>query len=136
MIVMKRSVSLIFIAILVMPAPARAQKELPDSRELLQRLAQGDRQAVPELVKRGEAVIPELAKLLQKSQRDEKVLIAHVLAEIASKVGPRAREAVPALCEALSSKDKAAASAAARALGLIGPDAVPELTKTLKSVEN
>src|SRR4051812_1478124 len=82
-ILMKRSVSLFCVVILSLPAPARAQQKTPDSRELLQRLAQGDRQVIPGIVKQGETLIPELAKLLQKSQREEKALIAHVLAEIA-----------------------------------------------------
>src|SRR3954462_6288981 len=99
---MKRNASLFMVAILFLPMPARAQKESPDSRELLQRLAQGDRQVVPAIIKRGEAMIPELAKLLQKSQREEKALIAHVVAEIASRAGAKAKEAIPALCETLA----------------------------------
>ena len=122
--------------LLGLPVTAQAPKQGPDNRELLQRLAQGDRKAVPALVKQGEAVVPELAKLLKTAQREEKGLIVHVVAEIARQVGPRAKEAVPALCEALSLSDKAAASAAARALGAIGPDAVPELVKALKAVED
>ena len=112
---MKRSVSLLFVAILALAVAAGAEKESPESRELLQRLAQGDRQVVPRIVKQGARMIPELAKLLQKSQREEKALVAHVIAEIASRAGPKAREATPALCATLAIRDKAAAGAAARA---------------------
>jgi HEAT repeat protein len=130
---MKLNVILLLSVLVYLPSPVHAQ---PDNRQLLQRLAQGDRQVVPALVKQGDAVIPELAKLLRSSQREEKALIISVIAEIAEQVGGKAKEAAPALAEALVTRDRAAASAAVRALGAIGPPAVSEVLKSLKGVAN
>ena len=55
------------------------------------------------------------------------------------KIGPEAKDAVPALTELLNDKNENVRSAAAIALGGIGPaakSAVPALTKLLKDGES
>lgn len=132
-----KPISVFVIALcLSVPAVARAQKEGGDFKALLDRLNNGDRRAVPAVIKQGEAILPELTKLLSTRPRDDnQSLFTHAVAEIASGIGPKAKEATPILCTLLKSQDKAVASDAARALGYIGADATPEVIKTLKSIE-
>ncbi len=118
------------------PTIAYAQKEGGDHKALLDRLSNGDRRAVPAVIKHGEAIFPELTKLLSTRPRDDnQSLLTYAVAEIASKIGPKAKGATPILCTLLKSQDKAVASDAARALGYIGAEAAPQVIKTLKSIE-
>jgi HEAT repeat protein len=47
-------------------------------------------------------------------------------------MGPRAKEAIPALAATLSDRDREISQHAASALGLIGPAAVPELIQVAR----
>jgi HEAT repeat protein len=133
---MKLSALVFSAAFLCLPAFAYAQKDAGDNQALLDRLASGDRRALKEVVKKGDAIFPELTKLLSTRPRDDnQSLLTFAVAEIASNIGPKAKEATPILCMLLKSQDKAVASDAARALGYIGADATPEVVKTLKALE-
>lgn len=133
---MKRITIQLLGVLLGLPIFGHAQTTSPDNRELLQRLVQGDRKVIPAIVKQGDALVPDLTKLLKEGPRSERALVASVLADIASRDGSQGKTAIPALCELLNAKDRSAANEAARALGAIGPDAVPAVVKTLKAVEN
>ena len=66
---------------------------------------------------------------------DEYQKVREAAADALSAFGPDAKEAVPALTEALKHKDAGTRWSAVRALGKIGPDAreaIPALTKALK----
>lgn len=78
------------------------------------------------------AAIPTLIELLKDADSsDTRWQAANVL----GKIGPRSRDAVPLLTQALSDKDHYVRSSAANALGEIGPEsrvAAPSLIKLLK----
>src|SRR5712692_8882494 len=115
---MKLSALFFIAALLCLPTFAYAQKDAGDNQALLDRLASGDRRAVQAVVKKGEAIFPELTKLLSSRPRDDnQSLLTFAVAEIASSIGPKAKGATPILCMLLKSQDKAVASDAARALG-------------------
>jgi HEAT repeat protein len=119
-----------------LPTIASAQKESGDNQALLGRLAFGDRSAVPTVVKKGEAIFPDLTKLLMTHPaNDNQSLIIFVVAEIAKDLGPKAKGAIPVLSTLLKSRDKVVAGEAARALGYIGAEATPQVVKTLKALE-
>jgi HEAT repeat protein len=133
---MKPSALVVVAALLCLPPFAYAQKDAGDHQALLDRLASGDRRALKDVVKKGDAIFPELTKLLSTRPRDDnQSLLTFAVAEIASSMGPKAKEATPILCMLLKSQDKAVASDAVRALGYIGADATPEVLKTLKALE-
>ena len=97
-----------------------APKGPEDNKTLLARLVKGDQKAIAPLVKQGEAMVPTLAEMLPVTPAPDNVYVVIALAEIAESVGPRAKLAAPALCEALRSEDRAVSATAARALGGVG----------------
>src|SRR4051794_8513844 len=74
----------------------------------------------------------EVAGLVKKLKGDNPAECLRAAGEL-EKLGPDARDAVPALVEALKNKnDPALPAAAARALGRVGKAAVPALADALK----
>jgi HEAT repeat protein len=109
-----------------------APKGPEDNKTLLARLVKGDQKAIAPLVKQGEAMVPTLAEMLPVTPAPDNVYVVIALAEIAESVGPRAKLAAPALCEALRSEDRAVSATAARALGAIGANALPGVLEGAK----
>src|SRR5262249_51354798 len=122
-------------AFLCLPTIVSAQKA-GDDKASLERLASGDRRALKDVIKQGDAILPELTKLLAKPRDENQSLLVFAVAEIAQGAGAKAKGATPILCTLLKSQDKGVASDAARALGYIGADAVPEVVKTLKALKD
>ena len=134
---MKRILIAMVVLIAWLPAQGWAQKGAGDHEALLQQLARGDRQALPTVIKQGEAIFPALTKLLANHPRDDnQSLLVYATAEIARDLGAKAKPAVPILATLLKSQDKAVASDSARALGYIGAEAMPAVVKTLNASEN
>jgi HEAT repeat protein len=68
----------------------------------------------------------------QEANREQRRRAAHALGQI----GPQAKEAVPALCEALDSLSMEVRHYAADALGRIGPEAKDGVTKLIESLQD
>jgi len=93
----------------------------PDAR----RMAQTDR------IRGGNASVKELAEALQSPQHDVRFW---AVMELKQK-GPEAKEAVPALVQALHD-DQAISWMAAQTLGLVGPDAAPAIPALVEVIRN
>ncbi len=117
-------------------AQTQAQEERFEGRTLSE--WQGDLQdlspnvrlkAVAVLSRFGSRGVPILVKVL-KNDRDYTVRV--VAAASLGEIGPAAKNAVPALVQALSEKDREMRKHAATALYMIGPAAVPGLVEALR----
>jgi len=87
--------------------------------------------ALGEIGPQAERAIPALMKMMK-----DHVMIVRMAAAVGlGGIGPKANEAIPLLAEALESQDEDhnVKYRAAKALGDIGPEAVPALTKAVKN---
>ena len=122
----------------VSPASRLAcQKEPGDHKELLARLANGDRNAaLPIVIKHGAAIFPELTRLLMTHPRDDnQSLIIFALTEIMRDLGPKAKEAIPVLATLLRSQDRTVSQRCRARLGYIGSAATGDVVKSLKKLD-
>jgi HEAT repeat protein len=106
----------------------------PIFKEVMEDLSPEARDAVLDVVAAfGDKMVPRLIDTLE-NDKESRARAAAILA----RMGPAAKDAVPALCAALSDDDSETRNEVLFALGAIGPDskaAVPAITRALKDAD-
>jgi len=126
---------LLLAMLMYVPSIANAQDGKDKNLPPIVRLAKGDSVAIALVVAQGEAALPELVRIMAEDKVADPSHVIIAIADIAANIGSKAKIATPEMCNAMKNRDRAIAATAARALGSIGADAVPDVIKTLDALD-